>query len=338
MNATMTCVEITVFGAPEVLKTTTRPRPVPGVSDVLIRVEAAGVNRPDVVQRQGHYPAPPGASDLPGLEIAGTIEALGEGAIAENPFLEVGQKVCALVGGGGYAEYCTAHAGACLPIPKGLSAIEAASLPETFFTVWYNLFQRTELKSGDLFLVHGGTSGIGVTAIQLAKAFGATVFTTARGAEKCRTCRGLGADYAIDYSTEDFVEVIRAQTNKRGVDIILDMVGGSYVARNIKCLAQEGRLINIAYLQGSKTEVDLMPVLLKRLTLTGSTLRRQPDSVKASIARDLRDRVWPLLESGKINPVIYKSFPLAEAAQAHTLMESSQHIGKIVLEIGAPSL
>lgn len=337
MSATMTCVEISAFGAPEVLKTAQRPRPVPNENEVLIRVAAAGINRPDVVQRQGHYAPPPGASDLPGLEVAGTIEALGAGALALNPTLAVGQKVCALLTGGGYAEYATAHAGVCLPIPDGLSFVEAASLPETFFTVWYNIFQRAGLKKGQSFLMHGGTSGIGVTAIQLAKAFGATVFATARGAEKCNTCRELGADRAIDYSTEDFVEVIRAETNKRGVDIILDMVGGSYIGRNIKCLAPDGQLVNIAYLQGSKAEVDFMMVILKRLTLTGSTLRRQPEDVKAAIAADLREKVWPLFAAKKIRPVVYKTFPLAQAAQAHTLMEASDHIGKIVLDVSTQS-
>lgn len=333
MNTTMSCVEISAFGGPEVLKTTRRPRPGVGADDVLIRVVAAGINRPDVVQRQGNYPAPPGASDLPGLEVAGIVEALGDNAVKLNPSLSLGQKVCALVIGGGYAEYCIAPAGSCLPVPTGLSLIEAASLPETFFTVWYNVFQRGGLKAGDSFLVHGGTSGIGVTAIQLAKAFGATVYATARGEEKCTMCRALGAERAIDYAAEDFSEVIRAETSKRGVDIILDMVGGSYIQRNIRSLATDGRLINIAYLQGSRAEVDFMPVMLKRLTLTGSTLRRQPDSVKSGIAADLYEKVWPLFDAKIVRPVIYGTFPLARAAEAHALMESSSHIGKVVLVV-----
>lgn len=325
---TMTCIEITQPGAPEVLQPATRPVPLPGKGQVVIRVAAAGINRPDVLQRQGAYPAPPGASDLPGLEVSGTIAALGDGASG----VAVGDAVCALVPGGGYAEYVVTDARQCLPVPAGLDMVQAAALPETFFTVWHNVVERGGLKAGERFLVHGGASGIGTTAIQLAKALGATVFATAGGAAKCEACRALGADRVIDYTTEDFVEVVKAET-KKGVDVILDMVGGDYISRNIKALAADGRLVNIAFLKGSTAEINLMPVMLKRLTLTGSTLRPQSDDDKARMAISLRERVWPLIEQGAIRPVVHASFPLVQAAEAHRLMESNAHIGKIVLVV-----
>ncbi|BAE51483.1 NAD(P)H-quinone oxidoreductase [Paramagnetospirillum magneticum] len=326
---TMTCVEISTPGAPEVLKPVTRPLPSPKAGEVLIKVAAAGINRPDVLQRAGAYPAPPGASDLPGLEVAGTIAALGEGAA--SPAL--GSRVCALAPGGGYAEYCTVDARHCLPIPAGYDMIRAAALPETFFTVWHNVVERGQLKAGERFLVHGGAGGIGTTAIQLAKALGATVFATANGEAKGKACRDLGADFAIDYSTADFVEVIKAETKGKGVDVILDMVGGDYIARNIKSLAADGRLVSIAFLRGSSAEINLMPVMLKRLTLTGSTLRPQSNDAKARMARGLAETVWPLLDKGAIAPLIHAVFPLAEAAKAHALMESNAHMGKIVLQV-----
>jgi NADPH:quinone reductase len=326
---TMTCIEISTPGAPEVLKPATRAVPMPKPGEVLIKVAAAGINRPDVVQRQGLYPAPPGASDLPGLEVAGTVVALGEGVSAPA----LGSEICALVPGGGYAEYCTTDARLCLPLPRGYDMVKAAALPETFFTVWHNVVERGQLKAGEKFLVHGGAGGIGTTAIQLAKALGATVFTTANGATKCATCRELGADLAIDYSGADFVEVIKEQTKGKGVDVILDMVGGDYMARNIKSLAFDGRLVSIAFMKGSSAELNMMPVMLKRLTLTGSTLRPQSNDAKARMAEGLARTMWPLLDEGRIAPVIHKVFPLAEAAAAHTLMESSTHIGKIVLQV-----
>lgn len=326
--ATMTCVEISRPGPAEVLVAATRPVPAPGKGEVLIKVAAAGVNRPDVLQRAGAYPAPPGASDLPGLEVSGTVAALGEGAAG----VAVGEAVCALVPGGGYAEYAACDARHCLPVPRGLDMVQAAALPETFFTVWHNVFERGQLRAGETFLVHGGASGIGTTAIQLAKAMGATVFATANGAAKCQACRDLGADRAIDYASEDFVEVVKAETGK-GVDVILDMVGGDYIARNLKALAADGRLVNIAFLKGSTAELNLMPVMLKRLTVTGSTLRPQSDDAKARMADSLRRTVWPLLDSGRIMPVIHATFPLARAAEAHGLMESNAHIGKIVLTV-----
>jgi NADPH2:quinone reductase len=329
LPTTMTCIEITEAGGPDVLKPATRAVPQPGPGQVLIKVAAAGVNRPDVLQRQGAYPAPPGASDLPGLEVAGTIAALGEGCAG----VAVGDAVCALVAGGGYAAYVTADARHCLAVPAGLDLTRAAALPETFFTVWHNVFERGGLRAGERFLVHGGGSGIGTTAIQLAKAFGATVFTTASGAAKCQACRDLGADRAIDYTAEDFAAVIKAETGGKGVDVILDMVGGDYMARNIRSLAVEGRLVNIAFQKGSSAELNLMPVMLKRLTLTGSTLRPQSDEAKARMAAALRDKVWPLLAAGTIRPVVHAGFPLAAAADAHRLMESNTHIGKIVLTV-----
>jgi NADPH2:quinone reductase len=296
---------------------------------VLIKVHAAGVNRPDVLQRTGNYPVPKGASDLPGLEVAGEIVA---GELAGSGF-KLGDMVCALVQGGGYAEYCSAALALCLPVPKGMSVLEAASLPETFFTVWSNVFDRAGLADGETLLVQGGSSGIGVTAIQLAKALGHTVFATAGSDEKCRACEALGADRAINYKTEDFVEIVKAATGGKGVDVILDMVGGDYVPREIGCLADDGRLVFIALLGGGKATVPLGQILMRRLTLTGSTLRPRPLAFKAKIAAKLREHVWPLLESGVIKPVIYKTFALDEAAQAHALMESSSHVGKIVLKV-----
>ena len=325
----MTCVEISTPGGPEVLKPVTRPLPRPGAGEVLIKVAAAGINRPDVLQRQGAYPAPPGASDLPGLEVAGTIAALGEGVTAPA----LGDAVCALAPGGGYAEYCVVDARLCLAIPAGYDMIRAAALPETLFTVWHNVVERGQLKSGERFLVHGGAGGIGTTAIQLAKALGAIVFATAGGTIKTQACRTLGADHAIDYTSCDFVEVIKTETGGKGVDVILDMVGGEYMARNIRSLAADGRLVSIAFLKGSTAELNLMPVMLKRLTLTGSTLRPQSNDAKARMAQGLREVVWPLISQGKIAPVIHATFPLAEAAAAHALMESNAHIGKIVLTV-----
>jgi putative PIG3 family NAD(P)H quinone oxidoreductase len=330
LPSTMTTIEITRFGGPEVLIPATRPVPKPQEGEILIKVAAAGVNRPDILQRTGGYAPPPGASDLPGLEIAGTVAALGSGVSGWMP----GDAVCALVAGGGYAEYCAAPAPQCLPVPKGLDMIQAAGLPETFFTVWTNVFDRGRLKAGESFLVHGGSSGIGTTAIQLAHAFGARVFTTAGSAEKCAACRALGADVAIDYRTEDFVGAVGAATDGKGVDVILDMVGGDYIKRNLKILAVEGRLVQIAFLQGSTVELNLAPLMVKRQTLTGSTLRPRPVAEKGAIAASLREKVWPLLEAGRIKPLIHATFPLADAAGAHRLMESSAHIGKIVLTVG----
>ena len=327
LPATMTAIEIREPGGPEVLVPATRPLPEPGPGEVLIQVAAAGVNRPDVLQRLGNYPPPPGASDIPGLEIAGTVAALGPG-VSE---LAVGDRVTALVTGGGYAEYCAAPVPQCLPIPKGLSAVEAAGMPETFFTVWTNVFDRGRLAAGETFLVHGGSSGIGTTAIQLAKAFGARVFATAGSAEKCRACEDLGAERAIDYREEDFVEIVKAATGGNGVNVILDMVGGDYIQRNIQALAPDGRLCYIAFLGGSKAEVDFLPMMLKRITISGSTLRARSVEFKGAIARNLKDKVWPLVEAGQVRPVVHASFALAEAAEAHRLMESSAHIGKIAL-------
>lgn len=329
----MRAIEITQPGAPEVLQLCERPMPEAGPGQVRIKVHAAGINRPDVLQRTGNYPVPKGASDLPGLEIAGEIV---DGDLAGSAF-GLGDRVCALVQGGGYAEYCVAELSLCLPMPAAMSYLEAASLPETFFTVWSNVFDRGGLQDGETFLVQGGSSGIGVTAIQLAKALGHTVFTTAGSDDKCRACEALGADRAINYKTEDFVEVIKTATNGKGVDVILDMVGGDYVPREIACLADDGRLVFIALLGGGKATVPLGQILLRRLTLTGSTLRPRPVAFKAAIAAKLREHVWPLLESGKIKPVIYQSFALDQAAAAHTLMESSSHVGKIVLEVIAPA-
>ncbi|PKU26367.1 NAD(P)H-quinone oxidoreductase [Telmatospirillum siberiense] len=329
LPANMQCVEISTPGGPEVLRVASRPVPRPGPGEVLIRVAAAGVNRPDVAQRMGKYPPPPGAPDLPGLEIAGTIAAIG----ADAGGLSVGQSVCALVSGGGYAEFCLAQASLCFPFPKGYTAVQAAALPETFCTVWHNVFQRGALKKGESLLVHGGSSGIGTTAIQLAKAFGSTVYTTAGGGAKCQACLDLGADRAIDYKSEDFVQVIAEATGGRGVDVILDMVGGTYLNRNIKCLAPDGRHVSIAFLEGSKAEVNFLPVMVKRLVLTGSTLRPRSVPEKAAIAGALRANVWPLLDQGRLAPAIFATFPLHQAEDAHRLMESSAHIGKIVLAL-----
>jgi NADPH2:quinone reductase len=325
----MRAIEITQPGAADVLKICERPLPALKSGELLIEVHAAGVNRPDVLQRSGNYPVPPGASDLPGLEVAGQIV---EGDLTGSPFKK-GDMVCALVQGGGYAEYCTAPVKQCLPVPKGLSAVEAASLPETFFTVWSNLFDRARLSGSETLLVQGGTSGIGVTAIQLATALGHTVFATAGSDEKCWACEELGAKLAINYRTEDFFEKVKEATGGKGADVILDMVGGDYVAREINCLADDGRLVIIALLGGAKAAVDLGQVLRRRLTITGSTLRPRPVMFKAAIADKLREHVWPLLEAGKIKPVIYRTFPLEQAAQAHALMEASTHVGKIMLKV-----
>ena len=325
----MQCVEISQPGGPEVLLPGRRPVPRPAAGEVLIKVAAAGVNRPDVLQRMGMYAPPPGASDLPGLEVAGTIVALGEG-VAD---WKVGDLACALVGGGGYAEFCAAPAPQCLPVPIGLSLLEAASLPETYFTVWSNVFDRAALKPGETLLVQGGSSGIGTTAIQLAHAFGHRVFATAGSAEKCAACEKLGAERAINYRSEDFVAVIRAVTGGRGVDVILDMVAGDYIPREIGVLADDGRLVLIAFLGGSKAQVDFSDVLRRRLLITGSTLRPRPIVFKGAIAARLRDKVWPLLATGKVKPVIHATFPLADAAKAHALMESSTHVGKIMLAV-----
>lgn len=328
-DVTMTCIEIAEPGGPEVLRPTTRPRPVAGPGEVLVKVAAAGVNRPDVVQRQGNYKPPPGATDIPGLEIAGTVAALGEG-VAD---WKIGDPVCALVVGGGYAEYCPAPAVQCLPIPKGLSPIEGGALPETFFTVWTNLFDRGRLQPGETLLIHGGSSGIGTTAIQVATAFGAKVVTTAGNAEKCAACVKLGAAKAINYREQDFVEAVKDFTGGKGADVIVDMVGGDYIEKNLRALAIEGRLVSIGFQKGAKAEINFMPMMLKRQTITGSTLRIQSIESKGRIARSLRDKVWPLIEQGRIRPIVHATFPLAQAADAHRLMESSAHIGKIVLAV-----
>ena len=327
--SSMTAIEISTPGGPEVLKPVTMPTPAPGAGEVLIKVAAAGVNRPDVLQRIGAYPPPPGASEIPGLEVAGEVVALGEGA----SLWKTGDKVCALVAGGGYAEYCSVHESNALPVPDGLTMAEAAGVPETFFTVWTNVFERGALKPGESLLVHGGSSGIGTTAIQIASQLGSTVYTTAGSADKCAACEELGAERAINYREEDFVEVLKQATGKKGIDVILDMVGGDYIQRNIKAAARDGRIVNIAYLNGSKAEVDFMMVMLKRLTLTGSTLRIRSPAEKAAIADALRKTVWPLIEAGKVKPQLFKTFPLAQADKAHALMETSTHIGKIVLEV-----
>ncbi|BDT60093.1 oxidoreductase [Massilia varians] len=325
----MRAIEITQPGKPDVLQLCERPVPVPKAGEVLIKVHAAGINRPDVLQRLGKYPVPPGASDLPGLEVAGEIV---DGDYAAAGFAK-GDLVCALVQGGGYAEYCTAPLEQCLPVPQGLSLLAAASLPETFFTVWSNVFDRARLAPGESLLVQGGTSGIGVTAIQLATALGHRVFATAGSDEKCRACEQLGAERGINYRSEDFAQVVKELTGGKGVDVILDMVAGDYIPREIDCLADDGRIALIALLGGAKAEIDLGQVLRRRLCITGSTLRPRPVAFKAAIARSLRERVWPLFEQGKLKPVIYRSFPLAQAAEAHALMESSTHVGKIVLEV-----
>ena len=327
----MQAVEINGFGAPEVLRLAERPRPVAGAGELLIRVSASGVNRPDVLQRTGNYPVPPGASDIPGLEVAGVIESGDADALAQAG-LKIGDRVCALVAGGGYAEWCVAPVGQCLPVPKVLDDVAAASLPETFFTVWSNVFDRGRLQAGETLLVQGGTSGIGVTAIQIAKARGATVIATAGSDEKCAACKALGADHAINYRSQDFVAAVADITGGRGVDVILDMVAGGYVAREVDCLAEDGRLVIIAVQGGVKAEFNASLVLRRRLTITGSTLRPRPVAFKAAIAHSLKEHVWPLLESGAVKPVIHQVFAPAQAAEAHTLMESNRHVGKLVLK------
>ncbi|MEE2691819.1 MAG: NAD(P)H-quinone oxidoreductase [Pseudomonadota bacterium] len=322
--ATMRAVEISSPGGPDALKPAQRPTPKPGPREVLIRIEAAGVNRPDVLQRMGAYPPPPGASDLPGLEAAGEIVAVGPDVLADK----VGDKVCALLPGGGYAEYATVHEGSCLPIPRGFSMAEAASLPETFFTVWANLFEDGELSGGETLLLHGGTSGIGVTAIMMAKAFGAGVIATASSEQKIKAIRKLGADHAFNYATDNWEEKIAALG---GVDVVLDMAGGDFVARNLACLKPGGRHVSIAMLRGAAAEIDIFAIMRKRLRLSGSTMRARDAEEKARIAFELRQRVWPLLESGKIRPQIDRIYPLADASKAHERMEKGEHIGKIVL-------
>jgi putative PIG3 family NAD(P)H quinone oxidoreductase len=329
LPAKMRAVEITRPGGPEVLVATERPLPRPGPGEVLIRVRAAGVNRPDCFQRMGNYAPPPGVTDIPGLEIAGEIVALGEGAA---PGL-LGQGATALVAGGGYAQYCAANVGHALPVPEGFSPIQAAAIPETFFTVWHNVFQRGGLKSGETLLVHGGASGIGTTAIQLAKALGAKVVVTAGSDEKCRSCVSLGADVGVNYKTHDFVEAVKTFTSGRGADVILDMVGGDYIDRNYAAAAEEGRIVQIAFLRGAKAHANFAQLMQKRLTHTGSTLRPRSVEFKAALAAALRKEVWPLLGPGKIAPVIDKTFPLERAADAHSRMEAGEHFGKIILEV-----
>ena len=326
---TMRVIEIVEPGGPEVLQPAERPVPQPGPGEILVRVAAAGVNRPDVLQRKGLYPLPKGASDLPGLEIAGVVVAVGPGAGRWN----VGDSVCGLTSGGGYAEYCILPEGQALPVPKGLGLVEAASLPETFFTVWANVFDNGRLQPGETLLVHGGSSGIGVTAIQIAKAMGSKVFTTAGSDAKCAACIKLGADLAINYRNQDFEEEIKAATQGKGVDVVLDMVGGDYVPKNLRCLGELGRLVFIATLRGAKTELDIMEVMRKRLTISGSTLRPRTLEFKAAVAANLREHVWPLIENGQVKPVIFKTFALEQAGAAHALMESSEHVGKLVLTL-----
>jgi NADPH2:quinone reductase len=325
----MKCIEISKPGGPEVLVLAERPTPAPKENEILVKVSAAGVNRPDVLQRMGRYPIPPGASDLPGLEIAGEVVACGTAV----KMWKIGDQVCALVSGGGYAEYCVAPEVQALPVPKGLTDLEAASLPETFFTVWSNVYDRARLAPGESLLVQGGSSGIGVTAIQIAAAMGNRVFATAGSDEKCAACLKLGAEKAINYRTQDFAAEVKAATGGKGVDVVLDMVGGDYVPRELKSLADDGRLVFIAMLGGAKTELDINEVLRRRLVVTGSTLRPRPVEFKGAIAKRLKEVVWPLIEAGKIKPVVYETFPLAQASEAHRLMESSKHIGKIVLAV-----
>lgn len=330
MYKTMRAIAIPVPGGPEALVIEERPVPIARAGEILIKIAHAGVNRPDVLQRQGGYPPPPGAPDIPGLEVSGEVVALGPDARR----FKLGDQVCALLPGGGYAEFAAIHASNALPLPHELSLAEAAAVPETVFTVWHNVFERGALKAGETFLVHGGTSGIGTTAIQLAKAFGAKVIATASGAEKCAACMRLGADLAIDYKVADFVAEARAFTNKRGVDVILDMVGGDYVQKNYEVAADSGRIVQIAFLRGPKVEVDFRRLMLKRLTHTGSTLRIRTIAEKAEIARQVEEHVWPLLSSKAVKPIMFAAFPLADAAGAHALMESNTHIGKIILDIG----
>ena len=325
----MQCIGFASPGGPEVLNLIERPLPAPKQGEVLIKIAAAGINRADCYQRQGAYPPPPGASDILGLEVSGTIAALGEGVIN----WKVGDKVCALVSGGAYAQYCTAHSGSCFAIPTGYDWVKAAALPETFMTVWSNVWMRAALKPSETLLVQGGSSGIGTTAIQLAKAFGHRVFVTAGSAEKCAACEKLGAEKAINYHTEDFVEVVKKLTDGRGVNVILDMVGGDYIPRELNALAEEGRIVLIAFQRGMQASVDLGLIMRRRLTVTGSTLRARDETFKTSVAGAVKEKIWPLLESGKLAPVISATFPLAHAADAHRLMESSQHIGKIILTV-----
>jgi putative PIG3 family NAD(P)H quinone oxidoreductase len=329
LPATMTAIEIAESGGPEVLRPVERPVPMPEADEILIAVAAAGVNRPDVVQRLGLYPPPPGASDLPGLEVAGTVAAVGEGVTQWRE----GDRVCSLIAGGGYAEYATAPAPQVLPLPSGFDMIRAAGIPETFFTVWSNIYDRGHLTAGESILIHGGSSGIGTTAIQLACEFGATAYVTVGSAEKAAFCEKLGAAKAINYREQDFVEEIKALTDGAGVDVILDMIGGDYLPRNIRVLSPDGRLLQIALMGGAKGELDLGRVMTRRLTVTGSTLRPRPVEVKGAIAGSLLAHVWPLFEAGKVGPVIHQTFPLAEASKAHELMESSSHIGKIILTV-----
>ena len=326
----MRAVEIASFGGPEVLQLGERPMPQPGAGELLIRVAASGINRPDVLQRLGHYAPPPGTSDLPGLEVAGVVES-GDPAAMAQAGIGVGDRVCALVAGGGYAQWCVAPVAQCLPVPEGLSDVEAASLPETFFTVWSNVFDRGRLQAGESLLVQGGTSGIGVTAIQLARAFGATVIATAGSDDKCAACLQLGAHHAINYKTQDFVAEAKRITQAKGVDVVLDMVAGDYVAREVECVAEDGRIVIIAVQGGVKSDFNAGLVLRRRLTITGSTLRPRSVAFKGAIARALREHVWPLLAQGRVRPVIHSTFAAADAARAHALMESNQHIGKIVL-------
>lgn len=326
---TMTAILISAPGGPEVLVPGTRPVPTPAPGELLVKVEAAGINRPDVMQRKGLYPPPPGASDIPGLEIAGTVVALGEGASR----FKVGDRVCALVTGGGYAQYCTTHEATALPIPEGLSAAEAAALPETAFTVWSNIFERGQLKAGETLLLHGGSSGIGTTAIQLAKAFGARVVVTAGSDEKCAACVTLGADLAVNYRTQDFVAEVKSFTAGKGANVILDMIGGPYIQKNYEAAAMDGRIVQIAFQQGAKAEVDFMRLMLKRLTHTGSTLRSRPVDEKAALAAAIVEKVFPLIAAGKYRPVMDETFPLANAADAHARMDASAHVGKIVLTV-----
>lgn len=325
----MICIEISSPGNPEVLIPVERPDPIPAAGEVLIRVAAAGVNRPDVMQRRGRYPPPPGASDIPGLEVAGTIQAVGP----DVRDWTIGDRVCALVAGGGYATLCVAPAAQCLPVPGAVDLVAAAAVPETFFTVWTNVFDRGRLKAGETALFHGGTSGIGTTAIQLASARGARVFATAGSDEKCRACERLGAERGINYRTEDFVQVVKDLTGGRGVDLVLDIIGGDYLPRNLSVLAMDGRLVQIGLMGGESSTIDLRRILARRLTVTGSTLRPRSVAEKGAIAAALREHVWPLLERGVVKPIVYRTFPLREAAEAHRLMESSEHIGKIVLTV-----
>jgi NADPH2:quinone reductase len=327
----MNAIEIAASGGPDALRLVERPVPVPRAGEVLVRVAAAGVNRPDIMQRQGKYPPPPGASDIPGLEIAGEIVGASTAPTARGEVLGPGRQVCALVSGGGYAEYCAVPAAQCLPMPAGVSLEGAAAIPETYFTVWTNVFERGRLQRGERMLVHGGSSGIGTTAIQLARAFGAAVFATAGSAEKCAACERLGA-FAIDYRRTDFVEAVKAETRGEGVDVVLDIIGGDYAQRNLACLRQNGRLVQIGLMSESKSVLDLRPVLQKRLTITGSTLRARTVDEKGAIARALEENVWPLLSRGEVRPIVHATFPLAQAADAHRMLESGDVIGKVVLQ------